>query len=157
MTDAVARNQLTGFVARYTPAVAGLARRVLSIMRRRLPGAWELVYDNYNGLAVVYGPTEKVADGVFSVVLYPRWVSLFFTQGASVPDPERLLSGTGKRIRHLVLASAATLEQPAVRALMDAAIAQARPFDGPRCGRTIVKSVSKRQRPRRPAEPRRSK
>jgi hypothetical protein len=152
MSDAVARNQLAGFVARYAPGVAQLARRVLSTMRSRLPGAWELVYDNYNGLAVVYGPTEKVSDGVFSIVLYPGWVSLFFTRGAELPDPEGLLCGTGKRIRHIVVEHAQTLDAPGVRALMEAALGGAKSFDRTRRGKTVIKSVSPRQRPRRPVE-----
>jgi hypothetical protein len=120
-------------------------------MRKLLPGAVELVYDNYNGLAVGFGPTERASDLLFSITLYPRWVSLFFVHGKGLPDPEKRLRGSGARIRHVVLDDADTLDDPAVRALIAHAVDRAgRPFDGTRRGRIVVKSVSAKQRPRRP-------
>ena len=157
--DAAATRQLAGFIGKYSPEIGALARKILTTMRARLPGALELVYDNYNGLAVVFGPSERVSDAIFSVVLYPRWVSLFFTQGARLPDPERCLRGSGKAIRHIVLEDPALLDTPAVRALMARAVELGKPFDTTGRRRVVIKSVSARQRPRRPgtpAKPRRS-
>jgi hypothetical protein len=143
---------LAGCIARYTPAVGALARAALRTMRARLPGAVELVYDNYNGLAIGFGPTERTSDLIFSITLYPRWVSLFFVHGAGLPDPEKRLEGSGTRIRHVVLENARTLDEPAVRALVDHAVARARtPIDATRRGRIVIKSVSSTQRRRRPA------
>ena len=121
-------------------------------MRKRVPGAVELVYDNYNALAIGFGPNERAADLIFSITLYPRWVSLFFVHGAGLPDPERRLQGSGSRIRHVVLATARTLDEPAIRALIDQALARAaEPIDRTQRGRIVIKSVSAKQRPRRPA------
>jgi hypothetical protein len=143
--------QLAGFMKRYTPKVAAVARRALAKMRRRLPGAVELVYDNYNALAIGFAPTERASDAIFSIVLYPRWVSLFFLHGAGLPDPEKLLQGNGKRVRHLVLGDAARLDHSGVRDLMLRALESApRPLDGRGRRRILIKSVSARQRPRRP-------
>ena len=143
---------LARFVARYSPEVGAIARAALRTMRARLPGAVELVYDNYNGLAIGFGPTERTSDLIFSITLYPRWVSLFFVHGAGLPDPEKRLEGSGTRIRHVVLENARTLDEPAVRALVDHAVARARtPIDATRRGRIVIKSVSSTQRPRRPA------
>ena len=89
--------QLASFIAKYTPAIGALARAVLDTMRARLPGAVELVYDNYNALAIAFGPTERTADAIFSIAMYPRWVSLFFVHGATLPDPQQLLQGSGRR------------------------------------------------------------
>jgi hypothetical protein len=144
--------QLDSFIARYTPAIADLAQAVLATMRARLPGAVELVYDNYNALAVGFGPSERTSEAVFSVALYPRWVSLFFLHGAGLSDPEKRLKGKGRVARHIVLDDADMLDRPGVRALMDQALARAtRPIDGAGPGRIIIKSVSARQRPRRPS------
>jgi hypothetical protein len=83
--------QLDGFIAKYSPDVAAVARAALIRMRRILPGAIELVYDNYNALAVAFGPSERASEAVVSIALYPRWVSLFFLQdGPRLPDPEGL-------------------------------------------------------------------
>jgi hypothetical protein len=145
--------QLDGFIAKYSPEVGALARAVLARMRARLPGAIELVYDNYNALAIGFGPTERTSDAIFSVALWPRWVSLFFLQGAGLPDPNGLLKGSGKVARHLVLEDAADLDRPAVQELIACALERARtPLDGTGPGRIVIKSVSARQRPRRPAK-----
>ena len=143
-------NQLADFIAKYAPDIAAVARAALAKMRARLPGAVELVYDNYNGLAVAFGPTERTSDAIFSITLYPRWVSLFFVHGAGLSDPQKLLKGSGKTIRHIVLDDAAVLERPAVQALMAQAIERAaKPLDAARPNRIVIKSISAKQRPRR--------
>ena len=144
--------QLTSFLAKYTPDIAARAKAILAAMRKAVPGATELVYDNYNALAIGFGPTDSVGDVVFSIAAYPQWVSLFFMQAAGLPDPEKRLRGSGVKIRHIVLDSAADLSHPVVAALMRAAQARARrPIDPAAHRRLIIKSVSTRQRPRRPA------
>jgi hypothetical protein len=143
--------QLAGFIARFTPEVAELAEAVLNKMRRRYPTALELVYDNYNALAIGFCPTERASDGIFSIALYPKWVSLFFLQGAHLPDPAKLLKGSGNVVRYIVLPNPAMLDDPAVTALMNEAVARARvPFDSKGAQRLIIKSVSAKQRARRP-------
>ena len=138
------------FIGRYSPEVARAARAARSKVRKLLPGAFELVYDNYNALALAFSPTEKLSDVVLSVALYPRWVSLFFARGAALPDPDEVLRGSGSRIRHVVLQPVSVIDTPPVRALIRAAIdTHPKRVSGSR-GRTIIKSVSARQRPRRP-------
>jgi hypothetical protein len=58
-------------VAKYTPEIGALAQEGLDKMRARLPGAIELVYDNYNALAIGFSPTERTSDVIFSIALYP--------------------------------------------------------------------------------------
>jgi hypothetical protein len=145
--------QLAGFMARFTPEVAALGKAVLARMRARFPGAIQMVYDNYNFLVVGFGPTERASEAIFSIALFARGVSLCFLQAASrLPDPQKLLVGGGKQARHIRLESAAVLDRPAVKALMSQALQRAAvPFDSTASGRLIIKSVSARQRPRRPA------
>jgi hypothetical protein len=144
--------QLDAFLDKYSPAVATLARACLAKMRARLPGAVQLVYDNYNALAIGFGPSERAGAAIFSIALYPRWVTLFFLQGAGLPDPKRLLKGSGKIVRSIVLASAADLDSPAVQGLMATALKRAEPaIDADAPGSLVIRSVSAKQRPRRPA------
>jgi hypothetical protein len=143
--------QLDNFIAKYSPEIEALAREALARMRARLPGAIELVYDNYNALAIGFSPTERASDAIFSIALWPRWVSLFFLQGADLPDPKKLLKGSGTRARHIVLEEAEDLDKPAVQELIDRALESARtPLDSTGPGRIVIKSVSAKQRPRRP-------
>ncbi len=145
--------QLDGFIGKYSPAVAAQARGALERLRARFPGAVELVYDNYNALAIGWGPSERASDVILSIALFPRWVSLFFMHGADLPDPHQLLKGSGRQVRHIVLASSHTLEQPAVQELIAEAVARAPvPLDGAQPRRLVVKSISARQRPRRPGQ-----
>jgi hypothetical protein len=145
--------QLNGFLAKYTPDVAKTAKAALVRMRRRLPGAIELVYDNTYALAIGFASTERTSSAVFSIAVFPRWVSLFFLQtGAHLSDPHGLLRGSGSQVRHIRLASAADLDTPAVQGLMAEALALADPpIDHAAKRRLIIKSIAKNQRPRRPA------
>jgi hypothetical protein len=144
--------QLEGFLVRYAPEIAARGRAAIAWMRKRYPAANILVYDNYNALAVGFGPSQKSTEAVFSIALYPRWVSLFFLlNGTTIPDPDKRLKGSGKRVRHIILSEGiATLESSA--GLMAASVAQSGTdlVHGP-AGRLIIKSISAKQRPRRPA------
>jgi len=148
-----AEEQLASFLAKSTPDVAALAEALLNEMRRRYPTALELVYDNYNALAIGFGPTERSSEAIFSIAVFPRWVSLFFLQGKGLPDPGKILQGAGNQVRHIRLPSPATFDDPAVQALMREAVARAIvPLDPRGKRRLIIKSISAKQRPRRPEE-----
>lgn len=142
--------QLARFIAKFDPAIAKLVRAARSKLRQRLPGAVELVYDNYNALAIGFGPTERASEAVVSLALYPGWVNLYFMHGATLPDPDRLLKGRGSQGRYLTLNNADDLDRPPVATLLDAALSFSKaPFDPSRRSRTIIKLISERQRPRR--------
>ena len=110
--------QWAAFLAKYDPEVAAVATAALPRLRKAIPGAIELVYDNYNALVVGFGPSERASEAVVSIALYPRWVTLFFLHGARLAAPAGLLKGSGSRVRHVVLSDAAVLDRPAVRALL---------------------------------------
>jgi hypothetical protein len=149
--DTSAERDLQAFIDRFAPEIATLARACLKKMRAKLPGAAQLVYDNYNALAIGFGPSERASDAIFSIVLYPRWVTLFFLQGAGLPDPNKLLKGSGKVVRHIVLAAAEDLDKPVIQALMTIALNRARaPIDPAAPGSLDIRSISAKQRSRRP-------
>jgi Domain of unknown function (DU1801) len=145
--------QLAGFVAKYDPAIGKLARATRAALRKRLPTAVELVYDNYQFLAIGFSATERTSDCLVSLAISPKGVALSFYYGAHLPDPDGVLLGSGKQNRFVRLDSAATLALPAVDALIRAAMAKAKnPLSTSRRGYTVIKSVSAKQRPRRPAQ-----
>ena len=148
-----AEAQLARFIAKYDAEIADLAEAIRVEMRKFYPTALELVYDNYNALAIGFCPTERTSEAIFSIALFPKWVSLFFLQAKGLPDPDKLLCGSGSVARHIVLSSPDALQHPGVRALMGEAEARAKVhFDPKGAHRLIIKSVSAKQRPRRPAE-----
>ncbi len=145
--------QLAGFVAKYDPAVGKLARATRAALRKRLPTAIELVYDNYQFLAIGFSATERASDCLVSLAISPKGVALSFYYGSSLPDPKGVLLGSGNQNRFIRLDSAATLALPAVEGLIRAAIAKAKtPLPTIRRGYTVIKSVSAKQRPRRPTQ-----
>jgi len=145
------KKQLDSFLAKYNPKITSLARGALVKMRKRLPGSLEMVYDNYNALVIGFVPNERPSDAIFSIALYPDHVTLCFLQGASVPDPKHRLMGSGNVVRHIRLESAATLDDPEIVSLMNAALHRAKvPLDPKQRRRLIIKSISAKQRPRRP-------
>jgi hypothetical protein len=147
-TPAVKR--LDTLIDAYTPAVASIARGALARLRRQVPGAVELVGDRYTGLVIGFSPTERPADATLSIVLYPRWVNLFFLRGAALRDPRKILEGSGNVVRHLTLHDPVVLDERDVQDLVAQARAQARTAF-PRRRRTIIKAISAKLRSRRPS------
>jgi hypothetical protein len=146
-----AEAQLDRFLDAYTPEIAAFARVALAKMRKRLPHAVEMVYDNYNALVCGFGPTERASEAVFSIVMFPKYVSLCFLQGAVLPDPKGLLEGEGNVVRHIRLQDQETLDRADVKAMMATAMKMAKvPFDMKAEYKLVIKSVSAKQRPRRP-------
>lgn len=146
-----AEAQLESFIDKYSPEVAANARALLARLKARLPGARILVYDNYNALAIGFGASDRVRDIVLSIALYPRWINLFFMYGAALDDPHALLAGAGGQIRHVPKVTEASLDDPRVDALIAQALDLAEPpIDPGAPQRLIIKSISAKQRPRRP-------
>jgi hypothetical protein len=153
MKEQPPEKQLAAFMARYTPEIASRAVAVLAKMRELLPGAIEMVYDNYNALVIGFGPTDRPSQAILSIALYPRWINLFFLNGAKLADPRKLLKGSGKQVRNVVLKSVSDLDEPGVRYLIEQAVENsAEPFDSANPRRLIIKSISAKQRPRRPSK-----
>ena len=143
--------QLAGFIGRFEPAIGRLVHAACTALRKRFPTANQLVYDNYNALAIGFSSTDRVSDVLLSLAVYARGVNLYFMYGARLPDPQHVLKGSGNRGRFIPLDSVAVLGRPAVAALIGAAVRQAKtPLGRTGRGRLLIKSVSKKQRPRRP-------
>ena len=146
--------QLAGFIAKFTPEMAKLIRATRARMRKRLPRALELAYDNYNFFVIGYGPNDKAGDAIFSLAAQAKGLSLCFLQGAGLPDPHGILRGTGNVVRNIRLENAAALDRPEVRALIDEALRRAKtPLSAEGRHMLIIKSVSGKQRPRKVVAP----
>jgi hypothetical protein len=142
--------QLSEFIEKFTPDMGKLIRAARAKMRRLMPQALELVYDNYNFFVIGYGPSEKAGEAIFSLAAQAKGLSLCFLQGAKLPDPHKLLRGSGNVVRNIRLESADALDEPKVRQLIDIALLRAKvPIRIDGSHQLIVKSVSAKQRPRR--------
>jgi hypothetical protein len=146
--------QIASFLAKYDPKIAADARASRTRLRKMVPGGIEFVYDNYNALVFGFGPSDRPSEAVLSLAIMPRWVTLCFLKGARLRDPKGLLRGGGTTVRSIHLSSPRHLEDADVRDLIDQSIAAARPAFRGNLGkqRTVIKSISAKQRPRRPAK-----
>ena len=148
-----AKRQLDSFIDKFTPEVAALARALLERMKARLPGAQVLVYDNYNALAIGFCRNDKAGQAILSLAVMPQWVTLCFLWGKHLADPHKLLRGEGSRVRHVRLHEAEALDDPRIEALIAETLATTEwPLDPAEPQRLIIKSVSAKQRPRRPKD-----
>jgi hypothetical protein len=149
--------RLAGFLGKFDPAVARFLRGARAALRKQFPTANELVYDNYNFFVIGFCTTERPSDCFVSLAADAKGVGLSFYYGATLPDPHKLLQGSGNQNRFIRLESAATLARPEVQALIQAAVRQSRrPLPATGRGRLIVRFVAVKQRPRRlsPGSPR---
>ena len=145
--------QLASFFAKYEPAMVNLGTALRAKLRDRLPGLNELVYvyDSQDSLVIAYSPTENGggSDALCSIAVYPRRVNLYFTQGAllSKSDPNKLLQGRGKTVRHVVLNAVTDFDRAEIEVLMAAALKLAKlRLDASAKGPVIIKAVAQKQR-----------
>jgi hypothetical protein len=152
MADAATERRIAGFVDKYTPAIAAQLRDARRRLRAHFPRGVEMVFDNYNALVFGIGPSDRTRESFISIAGYPKWVTLFFLDGAGLRDPEGLLEGEGKQVRGIRLKTPADIDTPAVAALIAQAIAsRADALAGAAPLSTVIKAEVEKQRPRRPA------
>ena len=152
MSISSAEKQLKGFIEKFEPKHQTLIRAVRKALRQKFPAANEIVYDNYNFFLIGYGPTERPSDCFISMTAASNGVGLCFLHGASLPDPKKLLLGSGKQTRFIRLESTDVLERTEIETLLANAVAKARtPLPKVGQGRLIIRSISRKQRPRRKA------
>jgi hypothetical protein len=145
-----ANQQWAGFLKKYDRKIIAGTKKALAKMRKLVPGATEMVYDNYNALVIGFGPSEKASLAVFSLALYPDHISLCFLQGAGLPDPGKRLLGSGNVARHVKLIPPDVLDEKEIRELIIVAMNRAKePIDPKHKRKMVIKSISKKQRPRR--------
>jgi hypothetical protein len=144
--------KIAGFLGEYMPEIAAQLRDARQGLRAGFTHGFELVFNNYNALVFGISATERASDAFISVAGYPRWLTLFFRDGAELQDPAGLLEGDGKQVRGIRLTSAADIGTGRVQALIEQAMRPqaARLLAAPPLT-TIIKQVAAKRRARRPA------
>ena len=152
--SAVARRsaeaQVRALIAKFAPAHLRLIGAMRRWLRKRMPAAQEVVYEYRDFLVISYSPNDHGYDGVLGIRASADGVKLYFNWGKELPDPAKLLQGSGKQTRSINLEGASTLARPAVARLIDEAIAHNRvPFARTGRGSVIIRSTSATQHRRR--------
>ena len=142
--------QLRFFIENFDPKEQRLIRAVRSAVRKRLPTANELVYDYYTFFVIGYSPTDHPTDGIVAIAARPDGVRLYLMHRKPLPDPKKLLSGSGKQARFIRVSAASQLAHPDVEALIAAAIDQAGvPLPTKGRGRLVIRTFAGKPGPRR--------
>ena len=145
--------QLRSFNDRFDPKHRKFIRSVRAAIRKRFPTANELAYDYSSFFVIAYSPTEQGIDGIVSIAARSDRVDLYFSHGPQLPDPKKLLKGSGKQVRFIRLESVRQLSHPDVEAFIAAAIDDASvPFPSKGKGSLIIKTnktAAAKKRPRR--------
>ncbi len=138
----------------YAEVIRELALAARKMILEEAPEANEFVHEVYT-IANHFAFTERPSDAFVYTTTHANWVNLGFNFGATLPDPQGLLRGEGKWIRHVRIAQAADLNAAGVRELVRAAIAGAERPEGKagkprtvvhRAGTAKKKTATRRQR-----------
>jgi hypothetical protein len=140
--------QLAAFLSRFPPGIVALAKRCLPKLRRAFPGSTQVVYDYSHSVVVAFSMSERGYEAIVAIAIYPGWVRLYFDK--SLPDPKGLLEGSGGKVRFVTLEAASDLDRGDIHALVKAAIKHSGvKFPRTRSTRMVIKSGSKKRRPKR--------
>jgi hypothetical protein len=152
--SAVARRsaeaQLRTLIAKVGPAHLRLIGATRRWLRKRLPTSHEVVYEYHDFFVISYSPNQRGYEGVLAIRASANAVRLYFNRGKELPDPAKVLQGSGNQTRSINLEGASTLARPEVARLIDEAIARNRvPFERSGRGSVVIRSASDKPRRRR--------
>ena len=138
-----AEAELRRLIAKFAPAHLRLTGAMRRWLRKRLPTAHEVVYEYRDCFVISYSPSEHGYEGVLAIRASADGVRLYFNRGKELPDPAKLLQGSGNQTRSIHLESASMLARPEVARLIDEAIARNRvPFARAGRGSVVIRTTS---------------
>jgi hypothetical protein len=108
--------ELIKFLQPYDRSIQDLVLQLRSLVLEEMAPCYENIYDAYSAVAIGYGSSDRMSDGVFHIAVYANHVNLGFNHGATLDDPLGILRGTGKHIRHISIKTADDLARPEIRA-----------------------------------------
>ncbi|NAS13878.1 DUF1801 domain-containing protein [Poritiphilus flavus] len=93
--------QLNNFLEPYDKEIQKLTLQLRDYITGLVPEANELIWDNYNAVAIAYSKSEKLKDAFCHLAVYSGHVNFGFNRGAELTKTDIKLKGTGKLIRHI--------------------------------------------------------
>jgi uncharacterized protein DUF1801 len=149
---------LIKFLKPYDREIQDLALKLRTLVLDEMAPCYENIYDAYSAVAIGYGTSARLSDGIFHIAVYSKHVNLGFNDGATLDDPKGILQGAGNRIRHITIRTSEDIKRPEIRSYIrrarKAALADARKLGGPELQKpdgviSTVKAVyPKKRRPK---------
>jgi hypothetical protein len=140
---------LIKFLKPYNADIRNLALELRTLVLEELAPCYENIYDAYSAVAIGFGTSDRLRDGILHIAVYTKHVNLGFNQGATLDDPKGILLGDGKQIRHIPIKTSEDIKRPAVRSYIrrarKKAIADARKLGepAPQIPESVVSTVKK--------------
>ena len=139
--------EFRSFINRFDPKEQKLFRTVRAAVRKRFPTVNELAYDYPNSVVISYSPTNRGIEAIVAIAARVDGVFLYLSHGPQLPDPKKLLQGSGKQTRFIRIDAAGQLGHPDVEALIVAAIDHATvPLPSEGKGQLIIQSSASKRR-----------
>src|SRR5262245_28665505 len=116
--------ELLEFLRPYDRGVQELALALRQLVIEEMAPCCEYILQVYI-VSLVYGPTHRQKDAICYIGVIRDHVNVGFIRGADLPDPYRILEGTGKQMRHIKIRNLSDLMHPAVRTYLQEACERA--------------------------------
>ena len=112
-------------LSKYDLSVGELALALREMILEEAPAAIEKIIPVY-ALVFWYSLTGRMSTAFVQIVTYPKGVNLMFNRGAELKDPNGVLVGEGKIIRHIKVRRPDDLKNPHLRKFIRAALKNAK-------------------------------
>ena len=126
MTDESLDGQVARLLGEHPAPIQEIERALRAVIREAAPSVVESV--DFGNRLIAFGRSMRMRGLLFAIIAHADHVNLQLADGVDLPDPDGLIEGTGKRIRHVKIRSAEQASAPAVVAVIDAQL-RARPED----------------------------
>ena len=113
--------ELIKFLKPYAPEIRNVALQLRALVLEEMAPCYENIYDAYSAVAIGYGTSDRLRDGIFHIAVYSKHVNLGFNDGATLADPKGILEGAGNQIRHISIKTPDDLFRPEIRAYIQRA------------------------------------
>ena len=107
---------LIKFLKPYDREIQDLALKLRALVLEEMAPCYENIYDAYSAVAIGYGTSDRLRDGIFHIAVYSQHVNLGFNDGATLDDPKAILQGSGNQIRHIQIKTPDDIKRPEIRA-----------------------------------------
>jgi hypothetical protein len=108
--------ELIKFLKPYDREIQDLALQLRALVLEEMAPCYENIYDAYSAVAIGFGASDRLSDGIFHIAVYSQHVNLGFNDGATLDDPKGILQGAGNRIRHVTIKTPEDIKRPEIRA-----------------------------------------
>ena len=112
--------ELLDLLKTYDRGIQELTLALRELVTEELAPCHEYILEVYI-ISLNYGPTERLKESICYIGVQDSYINLGFHRGTSLRDPQGILEGTGKQMRHIKIRTMEDLLNPAIRAYLQEA------------------------------------